>query len=737
MAVSVAHAPLAAADLFGDELLFVDLPSVHEESKYRQKVSEAPGWVSVVTAEEIRRFGHRTLVDILDSVPGFFSTHDRVYPAIGVRGFGDPEDFSTRLLLMIDGVRVNDGGLLDTASIGRHFLLNVQMIERVEISRGPGTSLYGSNAITAVINVMTKRGRDFQGVQASSSIGSNDSLDTSLTLGKRLDKGLEFLVSANDYRSDGYAKLYYPEYDFPESNNGVAENIDGETDKNATFKLGNGSLTLHGAFSERTKVDPTGSFGSVFNDPGSTTLDTSYFVNLKFDHFFGNDTEWHSDVYAQRQDYTGKISFESFDDSDVFEFNEFGEPVDEFGEPIQFNEFGEPLDEFGDVIQFNQFGEIIQFNEFGEAIDEFGAVIEFNEFGEELDEFGNVLVRDNAGDETESPTIVAFDETSNTWYGVQSQLTFHQFTDHKLTIGADARYNAEQHRLNYDVEGVYLDDKRSSWNWGIYAQDQYLPRDDLQLFIGLRFDQFGDSVSETTPRLGLVYQPLPASTFKLLYSTAFRAPNVYDLYSENFDTEVIEKNDLKGERIDTYELILEQQFGENWLGIANLFYYELSDLIGFDFESQIDFDGLSNLPGEIITRGIDLAVDGKVTTNINASAGLTYQRTTGRDGSRPPNSPDVIAKIGLLTPIIRERLLAGIDVRYSSQRDNLQGQAVDAFTVTNLTLTAPAVLPGLELGMSIYNLFNTRYAHLGGIGARQDEIPQDDRQWRFNVKYRF
>ncbi len=68
-----------ASELHIDEeaLLFSDIPSVFSASKYEQKVTEAPARISIITSDEIQRYGHRTLVDVLNTIPGFQSTYDR------------------------------------------------------------------------------------------------------------------------------------------------------------------------------------------------------------------------------------------------------------------------------------------------------------------------------------------------------------------------------------------------------------------------------------------------------------------------------------------------------------------------------------------------------------------------------------------------------------------------------------------------------------------------------------
>src|SRR5437773_7487775 len=80
------------ADLSLKQLMEMEVPTVVTASKHEQKVTEAPSSVSIVTADEIKKFGYRTLTDILRSVRDFYVTYDRNYGYIGVRGFDRPGD---------------------------------------------------------------------------------------------------------------------------------------------------------------------------------------------------------------------------------------------------------------------------------------------------------------------------------------------------------------------------------------------------------------------------------------------------------------------------------------------------------------------------------------------------------------------------------------------------------------------------------------------------------------------
>ena len=196
---------------------------VYAASKHLQNVNDAPSSITIVTAEEIQEYGYRTLADILESVRGFYITYDRYFSYVGVRGFGRLGDWNSRVLLLIDGNRINDV-VLGQALLGTEFPLDVDLIQRVEIVRGPSSSLYGAEAFFAVINVITRKGPDLHGPEVSLSTASFGTYEGRASYGSQY-KGTEFLLSDTFYSSDG-PTLFFPEFDSPATNFGVTSGTD-------------------------------------------------------------------------------------------------------------------------------------------------------------------------------------------------------------------------------------------------------------------------------------------------------------------------------------------------------------------------------------------------------------------------------------------------------------------------------------------------------------------------------
>jgi outer membrane receptor for ferrienterochelin and colicins len=307
-----AQAPSESTSLFGmsmGDLMKVDLDSVYGASGYKQKVAEAPASVTIITADDIRKYGYRTLADILANVPGFYVSYDRNYSYLGIRGFGRPGDYNSRILLLVDGHRLNDN-LYEQALIGTEFPIDVDLIDRVEVIRGPNSSLYVASAFLGVINVITKRARNSRDLAVSGELASYGTFKTRLTYSNRFRNGLEMLLSGSFYDSRGHERLYFPEFDSPATNHGIAQDCDGDQYRQVLAKISYQGLALEGAYGWREKTIPTGSFGTIFNDPGTNTIDAPGYFDLKYDHKFGDDWGYRARLYYDHYTYHGSYIYD-------------------------------------------------------------------------------------------------------------------------------------------------------------------------------------------------------------------------------------------------------------------------------------------------------------------------------------------------------------------------------------------------------------------------------------------
>lgn len=284
-----------------EALMNIEVPVVYSASKYVQKATEAPASVTVVGAEEIKRYGYRTLADVLRSVPGFYTSYDRNNTFLGTRGLS-LGDFNSRILLLVNGHRINND-LTDGAYIGTDFILDLDLIERVEIIHGPGSVLYGNNAVFGVINVITRESKQVDGAEVSGEYGSFDTYKGRATVGKQFANGLRLTLSGTYYDSAGQEALFYKEYNTPAQNNGVAENMDAGNYGSFFGSLGYKDFTLEGAYINREKVNPTAQYFTTFNDPRLRTTDQQGYATLRYEHSFEQAVDVAARVYYDQSDY--------------------------------------------------------------------------------------------------------------------------------------------------------------------------------------------------------------------------------------------------------------------------------------------------------------------------------------------------------------------------------------------------------------------------------------------------
>jgi iron complex outermembrane receptor protein len=140
--------------------------SVQAVTRRVERASEAPATVFVITADDIRRQGFRTLAEVLSSVPGLYSYVGNLRQ-IGVRGMGFGSDFTTRMLVLIDGHPITNAVGTD---VSHGVPVPLDAVRRVEVIKGPVGAVYGPSAFFGVVNLVTgggdPGGTAWAGVQA-------------------------------------------------------------------------------------------------------------------------------------------------------------------------------------------------------------------------------------------------------------------------------------------------------------------------------------------------------------------------------------------------------------------------------------------------------------------------------------------------------------------------------------------------------------------------------------------
>ncbi len=191
-----------------EELLQVQVMTL---SRKPQSLSSSPAAVFVVTQADIRKSGARTLPDVLRMVPGVqVGQVDSNTWAVTSRGSNGV--FANKLLVLQDGRSLY--GPMYSGVRWEAQDTDLSSIERIEVIRGPGAVMWGSNAVNGVINIITKDAADTDGLKADVAVGTYTKLETMVRWGGKAGQNADYRVYGKYFDRDGFAADNYDAWDF-------------------------------------------------------------------------------------------------------------------------------------------------------------------------------------------------------------------------------------------------------------------------------------------------------------------------------------------------------------------------------------------------------------------------------------------------------------------------------------------------------------------------------------------
>lgn len=558
----------------------------------------APATTSVITSEDIRRHGIRSLNEALNYL-GFamFTTNPLHGGEIGARGVLITGDYGNHVLLLIDGHAVNEpyGG---SASFDRGLGVPMELVDHIEVVLGPGAVLYGSNAMLGVINVVTKRVRDHHGFhfildselftwgKISAGGGTTLSLfgrDVELTtqIEHQQQDGPTYTFAPQAYGDDsvtGAPKRYSPIGEGTGVWGGAARRSYYSKAPAAYLRVASGNLeiALRGSSYERASpyldslINPYGDFDS----PANYELERWMFVDAKYRIPVTRRFDLMTRAYADLYTYDWYVTSSAAEDCGAGQV---------------------------DGCRHNLHA---------------------------LSRWAGAEVRGT------------YD-----WLGTQALVTM---------IGTDARYEKVEalHRVSPQGAG---DEQTSSdvdvgnVRLGLYGQQTATPVRWLALNGGARLDVAEGYPGSVSPRAAASFLPWDGSTFKAIYSRAFRAPSSYERAFE--DVYTLKANHLLPEHIQSVEGSFEQRFGAQRVMIG-AFRTVMTDLVSIATlgvaEIQAAQAAGANIDdsyvaqyrnvGRVENHGYNAAISGSVSQRLRYGLHLTgaYSRRRYEGGADDP-----------------------------------------------------------------------------------------------------
>ncbi len=279
---------------------------VSTASKFEQRASEAPASVVIITADDIKKFSYHTVAEAINSISGFYLRNDRNYTYLGARGFENLSTYSNKILLMLNGHILNDN-VYGGAYFANDFGIDIGIVERIEIIRGPGSSIYGTGAMLAVINVITYQGKDIDGAKVFAEYGSFGHYAARAAFGKKLGNDFSFLVSGSYGQTDG-ENLQFDE--FSDINYGKVNNLDSEEHYGLFSNFIYKNLNLSVYYNFREKEVPTAPWETVFNSSDMRTIDNRAYVLLKYNQAIDINKTINFKAYYNYNKYQGYYPYE-------------------------------------------------------------------------------------------------------------------------------------------------------------------------------------------------------------------------------------------------------------------------------------------------------------------------------------------------------------------------------------------------------------------------------------------
>ncbi len=302
-------APTDSANRDLDSLTLEQLMDIQVVSAalHPQTLPDAPASVTIITAEDIRKYGYRTIGEALSAVRGFYLSNDRTYETIGVRGFSLPGDYASHLLVMVNGHNMADNIFDYMLFFGNDFPIDMNLIKQIEIIRGPSSALYGSNAIFATINIITKSPGEAGPLSLTADTGSFGEKKGQIVETASFG-GVKLLLSASVYNDTGESPLFFPQFNSPQNNNGNAIDMNGEKGYHFFSTLTWRNWTVTAAFADHDQIQPISWGPTIFDNRGTQNNDQRNFIDAAYERkIAGGALRWRT--YYDSYHYLGRFEY--------------------------------------------------------------------------------------------------------------------------------------------------------------------------------------------------------------------------------------------------------------------------------------------------------------------------------------------------------------------------------------------------------------------------------------------
>ncbi len=344
--------------------------------------------------------------------------------------------------------------------------------------------------------------------------------------------------------------------------------------------------------------------------------------------------------------------------------------------------------------------------------------------------------------------FIGIPEAKNRTYGSEIQVDYSLWDKNTVTAGVlyeDIRQYDVRHSSNFNPNTNAplgsLQDVTSWGNWNqnkdrnisaLYIQDVWKFTSDIEGTFGVRYDNYSDFGNTTNPRLGLVWNLLEKLNLKLLYGSAFRAPNFKELYNTNNPAQT-GNPDTKPEKIKTYEASLGYQFTKNHSLTVTYFDTEIEDII--DLENK----KFKNI-GKAKVNGIETELKAKYRDSTYGYVNYTYQypwdvNAAYRLHDVATHKGNIGVNMGLNEYLNANANLLVVGARSRTKTDT-RGE-LSGYEVLDLTLIGKNFYKNAEIRGSVYNLMDEKYVDPENTNQVKNDFPREGISFILEARYMF
>ncbi len=678
----------------GLTMLYGDGDSISLATGSSKPIHLAPSIATVITAEQIRAMGATTLDEALETVPGLHvsRSYNRFNAIYSIRGLHTAEN--PQVLMLYNGFPITS---MPSGSRPSTFRMPVAGISRIEVIRGPGSALYGSDAFAGVINIITKDAEEIDGTRLGLRSGSFDSQEAWLLQSAHwgswdLALQLEWQKGDGDsgrrISSDQQSQLdtlLGTQASLAPGHFNTAYNV-----SNANLRLSRKHWTI-GLWNWQQRGGGTGPGIAQALDPAGHTDMDAYLL----------DIEHRTEDVIEHWDFRTRGNVYYKNESNRYHILPSGTVL--------------PIGSDGNVDRINPVGMVL---------------------------FPEGLIGTPSGSEL----VKALDFTA-----LYSGIAQHRI---QVSTGYKTHRLDTQERKNFgpgvidgsiaiidgsltdvsDTPYIFLTDRRRI-NRYLSLQDEWAFASDWELTAGLRYDHYSDCGDSINPRLALVWASTHNLTTKLLYGRAFRSPSLSELYFIN-NPSLLGNPDLNPEIIDTLELSFDYRLGYDIHTALNLFTYKSRDMINL-LQDPATLANTSENTNDQHGHGFELEAQWQALPELQLSGNFSWQNAENDlTGASIPDTPgQQLTLASLWKPYPGWSLHTQVHWIGDRKRTAMDPRPpLDDDTLVHLTLRRENIARHWEFAMSVRNLFD-HDAYEPSNGNIADDYPLEGRSVYAELRY--